>query len=47
LRDVAADAVAALDRADPIFVLAAGSEHRLVAVAVGAESAVSDGLSEG
>jgi hypothetical protein len=44
LRDVPADAAAALNRPDPVVVPAAGGEHRLVAVAVGAEPALADGL---
>ena len=43
LSDVPADAVAALDRPQPVLVLAAGGEHGLVAVAVGAEPALPDG----
>jgi hypothetical protein len=44
LRDVPADAVAALDRPLAVFVSAPGSEHRLVAVGVGAEAALPDRL---
>jgi hypothetical protein len=44
LGDVPADAVATLHRPDPVGVLTAGGEHRLVAVAVGAEPALPDGL---
>ena len=40
LGDVPADAVAALDRPDPLLVLPTGLEHRLVAVAVSAEPAL-------
>jgi hypothetical protein len=44
LRDVSADAVAALDRPQAIFVSASGGEHRFVAGGVGAEAALPDRL---
>jgi hypothetical protein len=36
LGDVPADAVAALDRPDPVFVFAGGGEHHLATVPIGA-----------
>jgi hypothetical protein len=42
LGDVPADAVAALDRPHPVGVVAAGREHRLVAVVIGAEPALAE-----
>ncbi|GAA4978812.1 hypothetical protein GCM10025331_87010 [Actinoplanes utahensis] len=44
LGDVPADAAAAFNRPDAVGVFAAGGEHRLVAVAVGAEPALADRL---
>src|SRR4051794_37117116 len=44
LGDVFADAVAALDRPDPVLVLQAEFEHHLVAAAVGAEPALREDL---
>ncbi|WP_246608076.1 phosphotransferase [Paractinoplanes toevensis] len=44
LRDVSADTVAALDRPLAVFVTAAGGQHGLVAVGVGAEAALPDRL---
>jgi hypothetical protein len=44
LSDVLADAVAALDRPDPVLMLPAELEHRLVAVTVGAEPASREDL---
>jgi hypothetical protein len=44
LGDVPANAAAAFDCPDAVGVLAAGSEHRLVSVSVGAEPAFGDGL---
>ncbi|WP_327010530.1 hypothetical protein OHA72_26670 [Dactylosporangium sp. NBC_01737] len=42
--DVPADAVAALHRPDPVFVLPAELEHRGAAVAAGAEPALRQNL---
>jgi hypothetical protein len=44
LGDVPADAGAALDGPDVVLVLTAGGEQGLVAVTVGAEPALADGL---
>jgi hypothetical protein len=44
LSHVAADAAASFDGPDPVRVLAAGGEHRFVAVAVGGEPASADSL---
>jgi hypothetical protein len=44
LGDVPADAGAAFDGPDAVLMLTTGGEHGLVAVAVGSEPALSDGL---
>jgi hypothetical protein len=44
LGDVPADAIAALDRPDPIRELPAGGQHRLVAVSVGTKPALRQDL---